>query len=173
MAITEKYARENAHCLPMLGKAPKVARLYKPRVVTKICDLLVKGESTNKICKRKGMPSRVTLGKWLVKYPDFAEKYLQAKQIQTYFNVDDIKELADDCDGSSSAAVAKAKLQVDARKWEASKMVPKIYGDKASLNIRDEDKVDMSRMAEVVENVMKKLQPSEEVIEGEILDNEK
>jgi len=168
MTISEKYAEENAHCLPKKGIRRDAPRLYKPTVVKKICELVIKGESTNKICKRKGMPSRVTLGKWLHKYPDFAEKFLQAKQIQTYFNVDDIREIADEADETSSSAIAKAKLQVDVLKWEATKMVPKIYGDKASLDIRDDKKIDSSRMEEIVTNVVDKLKSRNELV----IDNE-
>ena len=169
MAITEKYAKENAHCLPKAGRRQDAPRLYSPKIVDKICELVVKGESTNAICRRKGMPNRVTLGKWLRKYPDFAAKYLEAKQIQTYFNVDDIRDIAEECDGSSGPEVAKAKLRCDVLKWEASKMVPKIYGDKASLDIREENGSSMERMEEVVLKVMNKIK-SPELIENTDID---
>lgn len=35
----------------------------------------------------------------------------------------------------SSAKVQHAKLRVDTRKWLASKMLPKVYGDKQELNV--------------------------------------
>ena len=148
-----------SHILPRAGRRNDAPRLYSKTVVTTICNLTIKGYSTNRICKMKRMPSRVTLGKWLRKYPDFAERFLQAKQIQTYFNVDDIKEIAEDCDGQSGSEVAKAKLRVDTLKWEASKMVPKIYGDKASLDIKRDDGVSDDRMTEIVSNVLERLQP--------------
>ena len=158
--ITEKYLKEQGHCLPKKGLRADAPRLYKPSVVKKICNLLIKGESTNKICKRKGMPSRVTLGKWLRKYPEFAIKFLEAKQIQTYFNVDDVRDIADDCDGSSSSEVMKAKLRVDTLKWEAARMLPKIYGDKASLDIRETEEVTSERMEAIVGTVLEKLNRS-------------
>ena len=158
------YKKDTAHCKTQKGRRRGSPRLYSPHIVTSICNLLVKGYSTNKICKMKGMPSRVTLGKWLVKYPEFAVEYLKAKQIQTYFNVDDCREIADDCDDTSASAVAKAKLQVDVLKWEATKMLPKIYGDKASLQIEDKMEVDENKMAEVLGKVLAKLnKPAEQI----------
>ena len=168
----QDFEAMNAHCLPRAGRRRDAPKLYSKKIVKKICDFVVEGKSTNEICKMKGMPNRVTLGKWLRKYPEFARQYLEAKQIQTYFNVDDIREIAEECDETSGPAVQKAKLRVDVLKWEATKMVPKIYGDKASLDIRDNNEVSTERMDEVVQKVLNKIKPATLIESGDIIDDD-
>ncbi|HDS1237610.1 TPA: hypothetical protein QEG37_002025 [Pluralibacter gergoviae] len=71
--------------------------------------------------------STVTL--WLTKHEEFSAQYARAREVQAEVLAEDILMLADSAieDG---AAVAKARLQVDARKWYASKVAPKRYGDR-------------------------------------------
>ena len=164
----EQYAKDTAHCLSPTGKRRDLPRLYSPKIVEKILKLVINGESINKICARKGMPNKTNFGIWLRKYPEFATQYLEAKQIQSYFNVDDIRDIAEDCDETSGPAVAKAKLRCDVLKWEASKMMPKIYGDKASLDIVQSEVLEPGRMEEIVGTVMQKIaQQSKGLIEND------
>lgn len=157
--VTKKYAKENEHCKSKKGMRRDAPRLYSKPVVTAICNLIMKGKSTNAICQMKGMPSRVTIGKWILKYPEFKEKFMRAKQIQAYFNADDITDLADNCDTDTPMDVMKAKLQVDTRKWIASKLIPTVYGDKSSLAVEHKPgEVDESRLQEIVGNVVKRLE---------------
>lgn len=66
---------------------------------------------------------------WLQRYEEFMEQYARAREIQAEILAEDIISLADSA-VEDGAAVAKARLQVDARKWYASKMAPKRYGDR-------------------------------------------
>lgn len=59
--------------------------------------------------------------------------YAQARENQIEYRVSQLVDLADEADTSSMAAVTKARLQIDTRKWEAAKILPKIYGDKLEL----------------------------------------
>lgn len=127
--VTTITPETTSHLKSLKGKKRGTPRLYSDKVTEKICSQMVEGVSVNKICKQKGMPTRSTIGNWLVKYPEFRDAFIKAKQVQTYFNVDDILDLADGCDTENSADVQKAKLQVDTRKWIASRLLPKVYGE--------------------------------------------
>lgn len=102
---------------------------YLPEVASDICALLMTGESLRSICKRQGMPAMSTVTLWLTKHEEFSAQYARAREVQAEVLAEDILMLADSAieDG---AAVAKARLQVDARKWYASKVAPKRYGDR-------------------------------------------
>lgn len=102
---------------------------YMPEVAEDICKLLMEGESLRSICKRPGMPAISTVMVWLQRYEEFMEQYARAREIQAEILAEDIISLADSAI-ADGAAVAKARLQVDARKWYASKMAPKRYGDR-------------------------------------------
>lgn len=102
---------------------------YLPEVAEDICSLLMQGESLRKICARPGMPAISTVMVWLQRYEEFMEQYARAREVQAEILAEDIINLADAA-VEEGAAVAKARLQVDARKWYASKMAPKRYGDR-------------------------------------------
>ena len=58
-----------------------------------------------------------------------ALQYAQARVDRADYRSDEIVELADD----QSIEPNSRKIMVDARKWEASKLNPRIYGDKLAL----------------------------------------
>ena len=107
---------------------------YSTEMAENICDLVARGLSLRTICVKSDMPSMSTVCKWLKENPEFSEQYARAREEQADIFADEIIEIADAVE-PDSAAVAKAKLQIDARKWRAAKMSPKKYGDKVEQQI--------------------------------------
>lgn len=103
---------------------------YSEAIADVICERLANGESLKKITDEEGMPSRVSVHAWLIKYPQFLNKYNEAREIQADVYADEMDEIAHD----TSVDVARAKLIIDTRKWTASKLKPKKYGDKLDLS---------------------------------------
>ncbi len=125
---------------------------YSASLVDEICKRLSEGESLNKICAEDEMPSTVTIWTWLDKYPEFLTKYARAREAQAEFYASEIINIADeepkhfvpDPDGGESeridsAGIARNRLRVDARKWVASKLLPKKYGDKIQQEVSGPD----------------------------------
>ena len=102
---------------------------YTPEVANDICSLLMNGESLRSICKRPEMPVMSTVTLWLSKHEEFSVQYAHAREIQAEILAEDIIMLSDNV-VADGAEVAKARLQVDARKWYASKVAPRRYGDR-------------------------------------------
>lgn len=123
---------------------------YSEDVACRICDGLFNGQSLRTICKQKGMPTRQNVYRWLVNHPDFAKDFAQAKEDQADAFAEEIVEIADapvptDENGRlDSGAVQKQRLRVDARKWIASKLKPKAYGDK--LDVAHSGNVSITRI---------------------------
>jgi terminase small subunit len=90
------------------------------------------------ICAEAGMPARGTVYRWLIENADFQDQYARAREKQADYFAEEIIEIADSAE-AESAAVSKAKLQIDARKWAASKIAPKRYGDKQELDVKSSD----------------------------------
>lgn len=122
--------------------------LYSLELADSICERLVLGESLRSICRDDAMPAISCVFKWLREHPAFAEQYTRAKEEQADTLADEIVEIADEKDYEKveidgvplavkfdSTAVARNRLRVDARKWAASKLKPKKYGDKVSQEI--------------------------------------
>jgi hypothetical protein len=118
---------------------------FTQAVADAICELIADGTSLRKICLADEMPSKATVFKWLGAYRDFADQYARAREAQADTMADDILDISDDgrndtymgedgIERTDTDVIARSKLRVDARKWLASKMAPKKYGDKLDLN---------------------------------------
>ena len=127
------------------------ARERKPRIVYSenvldlILDRVAAGEALSRVCgSSDDMPTRKSFFEWVAKDPAIKAKYEFAIQLRADGLADDILQIADDGlndtyrdeDGNTRTdqdVIARSKLRVDARKWLASKMAPKKYGDKLDI----------------------------------------
>jgi hypothetical protein len=123
---------------------------YTSAVGELICSLISEGQSLVKISKLENMPHVSTVFDWLARgtgerarepYKAFADKYVHAREAQAEFYASEIIDIADDATqdelftdegkrACNAEFVMRSKLRVDARKWVASKLLPKKYGDK-------------------------------------------
>jgi hypothetical protein len=114
---------------------------YTDETAALICARLAEGESLRTICKADDMPGFSTVMRWLADNSAFRDQYARAREAQADKLAEEILEIADDGrndtytddDGNertNQEVVARSRLRVDARKWLASKMAPKKYGDK-------------------------------------------
>ncbi|CFB68964.1 ubiquitin carboxyl-hydrolase [Yersinia enterocolitica] len=108
---------------------------YTPELAERICNLLMEGESLRAICKRDDVPHIATVLAWLHRHEEFHEQYVRAREIQAEVMAEDIIMYADSA-AEEASAVAKARLQVDARKWYASKVATRRYGDRVQHDQR-------------------------------------
>jgi len=105
---------------------------YSPEIGDDICSLLATGESLNKICQRPGMPSRTSVYRWLREYKQFRNNYVRATEDRADSIFEEMLDIADGAE-EETASIAKARLQIDARKWILGKMNPKKFSDKQSI----------------------------------------
>lgn len=111
---------------------------YLPEVADDICALIADGESLRSVCKRKGMPNTTKVMRWLRENPDFREQYAKAMESRADAVFEELFDIADDV-AEESAAISKAKLRIDTRKWALSRMSPKKYGDKITTELTGKD----------------------------------
>lgn len=126
--------------------AKKIGRpsSFTQKMADRICARIADGESLRSICAGKDMPSRTSVFKWLAEHRSFADQYARAREAQADTLADQILEIADDStrdtieteSGPRADAewIARSRLRVDARKWLASKMAPKKYGEKIDID---------------------------------------
>lgn len=125
---------------------------YCPETASAICKRLMDGESLRSICIGDDMPARSTVHLWLSEHKEFSDQYARAREFQADTIFDECLAIADTplrgerrttkADGSVETVeedmIAHRRLQIDARKWMAGKLRPKVYGDKTILG-GDED----------------------------------
>lgn len=107
---------------------------YLPEVAADICSLLADGESLRKVCERQGMPAKATVFRWLAQHEEFRDQYAKATETRADAIFEEMFDIADSV-AEEAAAVAKARLRIDTRKWALARMNPKKYGDKVSQEI--------------------------------------
>jgi disulfide oxidoreductase YuzD len=111
---------------------------YNEQIATDICNAIA---ATNcgleTICKiHPKFPNARAVYEWLNKYPEFAQKYAEAKKNQIEVFINDINDLANephdfiDEKGQRRIDASVLRSKIDSRKWMASKLVPKLYGEK-------------------------------------------
>lgn len=106
---------------------------YSAELADAVCAKVAEGMAVIAIGKLKDMPSETTIYKWLSTEAEFAEKYARAREAQADVYSQEIVDIADTATNDDYNV---ARLKIDARKWAASKLAPKKYGDK--LNVQAE-----------------------------------
>jgi len=120
---------------------------YTEELAQYVCDIVSSHSGgIPTLCKQFPIfPDESTIYLWRMKHEGFSRKYTLAKQAQAEIFAEEIIELSDsakhctyaDKEGNlkvDQGSVAAVKLQVDSRKWLASKLIPKIYGDQKQID---------------------------------------
>jgi hypothetical protein len=68
---------------------------------------------------------------WINQTEERKEAVLRARKLKAEKLVEDALDIADSADECSVGGINKARLQVETRKWMASKLNPDDYGDKS------------------------------------------
>jgi len=96
--------------------------------------LVSDGESARKVCKREGMPSFVTMSKWLKEDSDFRDQYRLAMELRAQKIDDDIDDAIIDMRNGDLDA-QQARVLIDTYKWRAAKLYPRFYGEKQNIEV--------------------------------------
>lgn len=110
---------------------------WTPEVDEEIINRLMSGEAVVDILgvdRDDWLPSERTFYKRLSEDADFSQAYMRAREVQAHREADEIRSIADK---ATPEDYNVARLKIDARKWRASKMAPKVYGDKVDLTSTD------------------------------------
>ena len=92
------------------------------------------------------MPDAETIMSWTWKDPEFFGRYLVAKQNQQHLMIDECSEMMDDlgyyrdADGTQridAPSVTRQLAKVNMRKWHASKLAPKVFGERQIVETVD------------------------------------
>lgn len=119
---------------------------YSQKLADDICEQIAEGKSLRSICEQENMPNKATVFRWLASDPKFSDQYTRARETQADTLFDEILAIADDGRNDSYVddegmvrtdhdVIARSRLRVDARKWMAGKLRPKVYGEKVSQEI--------------------------------------
>ena len=151
--------------------------MARPSIFTQeLADLICHRVATStfglkKLCDmHDDMPVHGTVYEWRYKNKEFSDQYTKAKQAQAELLAEEILDIADDAKNDwmeslsddekgigyklNGEHVNRSRLRIDTRKWHASKLAPKIYGDLKSDDI-NKDKSALEKALDKIPDAVK------------------
>lgn len=126
---------------------------YNQALAVELCTRIAEGNSLRTVCKADDMPHLSTVFRWLATSDkgnkEFKDQYARACEERSEAYIEEIFDIADDATNDwmednydkgktpgyalNGENIQRSRLRVDTRKWYASKLKPKKYGDKLDM----------------------------------------
>lgn len=135
---------------------------YTPVLAERICELTAQGLSKRKIAAREDMPCQPTIDAWLLKHDEFSLQYARAIAARTEAQAEEIVEIADRTDLTAD----NKRVMIDARKWVASKLLPRKYGDSVTLKGDKDNPLRFAKPQDMTETDLLAIAAGEKALDG-------
>lgn len=140
---TKKTPVKKALAVVQDGKPKRDPFYTNPESMGEFCAYICQGGHMAGFCKERGLAYQ-TLSDWIYKDSDRAGMYARSREERADALADEIVSISDEQEVKANyngeevtlaldaTAVARNRLRVDARKWAAAKLKPRVYGDKVT-----------------------------------------
>lgn len=104
-----------------------------PELVDEICQRIAEGRSVASVARDDDMPDHKTIWRWLNADEAFGQRYARAIQARAMAHAD---RIADVTAGVLAGQIQPdaARVALDGMKWTASRLLPKVYGDRTQID---------------------------------------
>ena len=119
---------------------------YNKEMADRICELIATHDvGLNEICAMyPDLPHEVTIRRWQYRDPEFCSAYGRARIAQANLLAENTLRIASNNANDTTinsngdtvglgVVVARNKLEIDTRRWLASKLIPNLYGNEQAL----------------------------------------
>lgn len=103
-------------------------------IMRQVCDAISEGAFVNDAAKVAGTTAK-SIREWAAESPELGALYAQARERQADYYAEQALELADAAIPGKGGDVDKVRVQVDTRKWLASKLNPRRFGDSKAVDV--------------------------------------
>jgi hypothetical protein len=110
-------------------RRPGAPSIYSLELAQEFCRRVSEGELVIEICAEEGMPARSTIFDWSEALPEFAAMYARARERQAHACAERAVVSGRQASGEDAAA---RRVQFDADRWFAAKLLPKTYADRVN-----------------------------------------
>jgi hypothetical protein len=101
---------------------------YSEELAEDICKSIACGHALYRRCEQnEHWPSERTIYRWLEENIEFRQMYMRARERCADRRAEEMVVIAD-----TEPDAQRARVMIEARKWHASKLAPKKYGDKVT-----------------------------------------
>lgn len=132
IAAKRVAGKAGAHNSANSAKQPKKMgrpSSYSQEVADRICEHIAEGGFATDL-HRFGLPGTSTLSRWMAEREDFRDAYTRARERRAETFAQQIVEIAD-----TEEDPQRARNRIEARKWLAMKLLPRVYGDKQEVTV--------------------------------------
>ena len=147
---------------------------YSEEIAKEICEEISSTpKGLNELCRENPhWPDRRDIYRWALNYPSFYAMYARAKFLQVEWLVEDAiiraKDGAEDTyidekgkKKCNTEWVQRSRLVIDTIKWYASKLAPRIYGERLQISNEDDSQINIQKAKEIVEKMKEELNQGE------------
>lgn len=157
----KKFKQTEAPGVAPTGGMVITGSKFPADITTIICQKVMAGAPLYKICQQDNMPCYGTVSRWLNTDPAFMKMYLDAARVSVLMDADRMQSIADgetieeeylgtnEETGETEVKTIKKVEPVDVRRlrintiqWRATKLLPKIFGDKVEIETGLGDSLD-------------------------------
>lgn len=122
----------------MAGKRKGRPTSFTQAKADDICEQIADGKTLREL----NVPM-TTVVRWLEAHPEFRAQYARAREVQADALAEEIVAVARKAKAEDAQAV---RVRVDALKWAAGKLRPKVYGDKIEQEHTGKVAIDLSSL---------------------------
>ena len=108
----------------------------KIQMVDALLEQIEAGKSMREVCRTDGMPDHGTVIRWMRVDPVLATRYAQARMAQADVLVGRMEAVEEAVTAGTMDSHA-ARVVLDSMRWRASKLAPKVYGDRLDVQVSD------------------------------------
>jgi len=119
---------------PKVIGVPFPAREDQFEIFDEVFERMANGESLLAISRDERMPSHSTLWRWLKQDNGAWDTYMRARELQAHLYA---SRALEEAENATDASIGR--LRMDALKWAAGKLAPKVYGDSTQIKHADAD----------------------------------
>ena len=94
------------------------------------------GKSMREVCRMDGMPDHTTVIRWMRDDASLATRYARARMAQADVLFDRMEAVEEAVSAGTMDSHA-ARVVLDSMRWRASKLAPKVYGDRLDVSVSD------------------------------------
>jgi hypothetical protein len=103
-----------------------------PELLKEICARISEGRSLSSVCRDEDMPNHSVTWRWLAEDSSFQEDYARAIQARAMAHADRVLDVTEAVLRGEIPSDA-ARVALDGMKWTASRLLPKVYGDRTQV----------------------------------------
>lgn len=133
-------------------------------IANKVCEKIADGMTLRQIERIPGMPSKRTIIQWATSNdPErewFSHQYERARMIRLHGWADDTIDISDDgsndwyehegIEKPNTEHISRSRLRIETRKWHLTKLLPKVYGEKQTLEHTGKDNTPLIPIMNVI-----------------------